>query len=134
VTGKVDPEERSVVIYQIFDFWIIKYLSEIVEACSLIPTTLSSFLQYPTTTGTKVWLRLTAFDFKNVKLLTDILQWLQTNPCCKTAQTYSWCSSNFNLVIWWGKGVGTWLHKLKILRLRTTEWDDSFVKTMLVFH
>jgi len=81
----------------------------------------------------KVWLRLTTFDFKNVNLLTEIVQWLQINQCYRTAQSYSWCSSNFNLVIWLKGGMGTWLHKLKILRLRTAKWDDNFVKTMSVF-
>ena len=38
----VDPADIVVGIYQLFGFWSTKYLSETVEGCSLIPTTLSS--------------------------------------------------------------------------------------------
>jgi len=39
------------------------------------------------------------------------------------------------LILWfgWKRGMGTWLLKLKILRLRTAILDDNFVKTTLVF-
>jgi hypothetical protein len=39
----VDPADIVVGIYQLFGFWSTKYLPQIVEGCSLIPTTLSSF-------------------------------------------------------------------------------------------
>ena len=75
----VKPEDLFVAIYQLFDFLSTKYLSKIVEGYSLIPSTLSSFLQYSTTTTittatAKVLLRRTTFDFKNVKLLAEIVQ------------------------------------------------------------
>ena len=64
-------QTSSVAIYQLFDCWSTKYLSEIVEGCSLIPTIFSSFFLNIQRQQEKK-----TFDFKNVKLHTEIVQWL----------------------------------------------------------